>query len=557
MENLPPQLIGQSPTQGMQGMGGPMMEGYDQMSETSNEPEKILAYFSLDELQDLDQVLLQLLQGIYNKQLPEDILFDPVSNLRDYTPLDTILKNPKIEEAFSSAFSQGHQKFAMGGEVNEPGRPTDPELEKIRLEGRKGDTELAIITPFLLETFSKWAGREPGENPNGIPEFAFFSNLFKGFVRIAAPIAGAIFGGPLGAALAGGLATKLTGGSWGQSLGAGALGGFGAMAAPILGGSFQSAFPGVAGSLGSATRGIFGQNIGNALGNLFTPGVGGGVVSGLGGAGLGNVGLSGVGQMILGRAQEAGQGAAQAGIQAPGQTGGSGLLGRLLGGSALPLIGSGLLMAKGHGEEKKSLRDYERALREGESRQRQEAESNRERLGFNAPLSPARPFQYRPTNIPIPQEQYERGIVPNYFNYNLAEQNAAGGGAIRGDGKGQQDNIPKKIKENSYIIDASTVSDIGDGSSEAGIKDLDRYFGKIPSRGMQQKAKGGYIDALVSNQEYEVSPERVTAIGGGSNEKGAKILKKFVKEVRARKRTSGQKLPPKAKPISGYLKNIR
>ena len=532
MANLPPQLINQSPNQGIE---GGMMEGYDQIPDMSDEPQKILAHFSPDELVGLDE-----LQG--------GILIDPETNLRDYTPLDKILKNPEVQDAISSGLSQERQKFAAGGEVNEPGRPTDPELEELRLEGRKGDTELVIITPDLVQIFSEWGGREPKINPEtGLYEFGFFSGVFRTIARIAAPVVGAIFGGPAGAALAGGLATKLTGGSWRQSLGAGAISGLGAAAAPMIGGAFQNAFPGAAGALGSATRGIFGQNVGNALGGLFTPGTGGGVVSGLGG----------VGQMIPGAvSQAAGQGAAQAGIQASGQTGG-GFLGNLLSSRTLPLIGSSLLLAKGHGEEKRSLRDYERALRESESRQRQEGESMRERLGFNAPLSPSRPFQYKPTNIPIPQEEYKRGIIPSYFNYNLAEQHAAGGGAIRGDGKGQQDNIHKNIKENSYIIDASSVSDIGDGSTDAGFKELSRYFSKIPSHHTIHEARGGYIKAMVSDGEYEVSPEKVTAIGGGSNEKGAKILKKFVKEVRARKRTSGQKLPPKAKPIGGYLKNIR
>ena len=62
---------------------------------------------------------------------------------------------------------------------------------------------------------------------------------------------------------------------------------------------------------------------------------------------------------------------------------------------------------------------------------------------------------------------------------------------------------------------------------------------------------------MVSNEEYEISPDKVTALGHGSNEKGAKILKKFIKEVRAKKRTSGERLPPKSKSIGGYLKGIQ
>ena len=91
MQNLPPQLTpqSQSPMQ-MSAMGG-QMDGYNQMPEKGEEPQKIIAHFSLDELQDLDQFLLKTLQEIYKTNLPEDILFDPETGLRNYTPLDTIL----------------------------------------------------------------------------------------------------------------------------------------------------------------------------------------------------------------------------------------------------------------------------------------------------------------------------------------------------------------------------------------------------------------------------------------------------------------------------------
>lgn len=534
MQNLPSQLMPQSQSP----MGGQMMESNGQMPEMSEEPQKILAHFSPDELPELDEM-----QG--------GILIDPETNLREYTPLDKILRNPEIRQAALEALSQNKQKFAMGGEV-EPGRPIDPELEKLRLEGRKGDTELIIITPELLEIFTEWGGREPDINPiTGLPEFGWF----KSILRIVAPVFGAVLGGPIGAALAGGLTTKLTGGSWGQSLGAGALSGLGAFAAPMIGGAVQNAFPGFSAGLGNVTRGILGQNVGGRLANLFTPSPGGGVMS--------SIGLGGVGKMLPGAAgQAAAQGSSQAGIQAAGQTG-SGILGALGGmGNLLPLAGSGLLMAKGNKEEQKGIREYQAKLEAQEARQRQENEAIRDKMGFNRPLSPTRPFEFKPTNARLTREEIERGVEPRYFNYDLGAQLRAGGGAIRGKGKGQEDSIPKNIEENSYIIDASTVSDIGDGSTDAGFKELDRYFSRIPSQlgnspSQGHEKKGGYIKAMVSDGEYEVSPEKVTALGHGSNEKGAQILKKFIKEVRAKKRTSGERLPPKSKPVGGYLKGIQ
>lgn len=525
--NTPPQFNGsQSPF--------PMGNMPEQMQEEGEMPkeESILAHFKPEELPDLDEA-----QG--------GLVIDPETGLRDYTPLSKFMENPEVREAISQALSQNNQpSFAEGGQVEEVGRPTDPELEKLRLEGRGGDTELAIITPELLKLFTEWSGKEPQINPaTGFPEFFSFGNIFKSIARVAAPVIGAVFGGPVGAALAGGLATKLTGGSWGQSLGAGAISGLGAFAAPMIGSAFQSAFPGASGALGSAARGIFGETAGGALGNLFTSGSpsGGGLVSG----------LSGVGKMLPGMggqaaAQGIGQAASQGIPQAAGQMGG-GFLGALTKG--LPLLGAGLMMAKGHRDDKRNLQDYE-------NKNRQEEESVRNRLGFNSPLKDPKPFEYGKANFNIPQADYERGRIPRFFDYDLAEQHKASGGAIRGDGKGQQDNIPTNLEDGSYIIDASTVSDIGDGSTDAGFKELDKYFSRIPSQNIPSKARGGYLKAMVSDGEYEISPEKVTALGHGSNERGAKILEGLVKKVRAKKRTSGKKLPPKSKPIGGYLKRL-
>lgn len=539
MQNMPPHLMPQSPSpmQGMPPMESQMMEG---MGNEEEQPQKIVVHFDPEELSGLDE-----LQG--------GISIDPETGLRDYIPLDKILKVPEIRNEISAALSQEKQKFAMGGEVTEPGRPTDPELEELRMKGRHGDTELAIITPDLLEIFSEWIGREPKINPHtGLPEFGGkIGRIFTEAVRTV----GTLFGPITGFA-----ASKLTGQSTGaafKNAGIGAAlaltaltagaGGFGGM----LGGSSGAA--GAAGASGSA--GMLG-NIGSGLGKIFGMSPGGGIASP-----HAVVGANTVGRMLPGSAF--GQGMGQAGIQAAGQSGGAGFLGNILGGGAgggggllsgigqtLPLIGSGLLMSKGHKEEQKSIREHQQALEAKEQREKQEAEAMRERMGFNAKLNPLEPYRRRQVNPNQSREDYLRGIAPSYF------ENYAEGGAIRGDGKGQQDNIPKNIKENSYIIDASTVSDIGDGSSDAGIKELNRYFGKIPSHGMPKEARGGYIQAMVSDGEYEVPPEKVTAIGRGSNQKGAQILKKFVQEIRATKRTSGKKLPPKSKPIGGYLKGI-
>ena len=54
------------------------------------------------------------------------------------------------------------------------------------------------------------------------------AKVFKGLKRVASvalPIAGSIFGGPLGALAGGAIGTKLGGGSWGDALTSGLLSG--------------------------------------------------------------------------------------------------------------------------------------------------------------------------------------------------------------------------------------------------------------------------------------------------------------------------------------------
>lgn len=106
-------------------------------------------------------------------------------------------------------------------------------------------------------------------------------------------------------------------------------------------------------------------------------------------------------------------------------------------------------------------------------------------------------------------------------------------GLLRGMGGGQQDNVRRQLPENSYIIDASTVSDIGDGNTERG---------------------GKMLDALVSNGEYEVFPEAVTKLGEGDVDKGVEKLDSLVKNVRKAKRGGKAKLPPKLGKLSKYMK---
>jgi hypothetical protein len=512
----------------------PIPQNMDQFSPSNREEENekdqpLIAHFTKDEIKDLVEVMETL--GV------EEII-NPETNLVDLRPLTAFMENPEIENAISQALAEEQTaKFAEGGEV-EFGRPIAPELEELRQQGTGDDTELAIISPKLMNIFDKWNGSKPDLNPyTGLPQYGFLRSIgriLKPIARIAAPVIGGMLGGPAGAALASGITGKLMGDSWGKALGQAALGGAGAYFAPAIGGQFQGMFPGASSAMGGATRSVLGNNIGGQLGNFFTPAAGGsGVLGGLGGM-----------------ATKAGMG------QAAGQVAGNGGMGGMLsslmggGGNLLPLGAAGLMAFKGNQQEQKSLKEhdawqrgeYERLRARGEEPWRKPKALNRKlRDDLRTPEEKAAGKQHQNfEDTPLDKIEYE----------------LKGGGAIRGIGKGQQDNIPKKIKQNSYIIDASSVSDIGDGSTDGGFKELDGFFSRVPSKSFNGKRKG-VINALVSDGEYEVDPDKVTALGGGSNEKGAALLKSMIQQIRNQKRTTGNRLPPKAKPLNGYLSNLK
>lgn len=233
MPNLPHEMMKQGMPQGQSPMGKlPSLEGMEQ--EGNEEPTNILAHFTPQEISMLDEM-----QG--------QVVIDPETNLRDYTMLEFILKDPQVQDYIAQTLGSPEKKeFAEGGfvgneQINEPGRPNLPELERLREEGRGDDTELAIITTDIAKIFAEMNGGKTNYNPvTGFPEYGFFKSL----VRVAAGIGGFLVGGPLGAAVGAGLAHKATGDTWGGSLKAAAMG-FGAgtafnWAAPALG------FPGAA-----------------------------------------------------------------------------------------------------------------------------------------------------------------------------------------------------------------------------------------------------------------------------------------------------------------------
>jgi hypothetical protein len=121
-----------------------------------------------------------------------------------------------------------------------------------------------------------------------------------------------------------------------------------------------------------------------------------------------------------------------------------------------------------------------------------------------------------------------------------------------GGGTGQSDDIPAMLHDGDYVMDAETVSALGDGSSKAGMHVLESFRKQVP-----HKAEGGSnpVPAKIADGEYVFPASFVTALGGGDNRKGAEILDGLRTKLRAQKRSTPlDKIPSKAKAPIDYIK---
>ena len=99
-------------------------------------------------------------------------------------------------------------------------------------------------------------------------------------------------------------------------------------------------------------------------------------------------------------------------------------------------------------------------------------------------------FNRAQTN-PSVTKRYGFGPQAQFFSDNRLPSSgvvsAAMGQYVKGGGTGTSDSIPAKLSDGEYVIDAQTVSMLGDGSSDAGAKKLDQMRHAI------RKQKGGAL----------------------------------------------------------------
>lgn len=513
----------------------------------------IIVRMNIQELEGLDN-----LQGL--------VIQDPKTGIRAYPRLAQIIENPEFQEFFQTAFSNAQKHGHISKDLEEaydvvkqhaiPYQETqeeqhNPYIKSLEEQGPGEDKKFAYLPINFVEFLIKLHGK-PKLSPEGLLSFGFWSS----FVRVIGTIGGALFGGPLGAGLGNAAARVVTGSSPVNAL----VGGL------------------KTGALAYGAQGL-GQAAGLSAATPYSGGFFGGapnmLATGLGAMGIGNaaaaapaaaktISAASVGLPVGVAAPHTLQ--AQAAAAAAQKAASSGIMGSLANVAPWGILGLSYLSDK---QNHKFLENKAR-----EERERQERE--KEQLGYRPNWKPVMSKRHveNPEFYNVSKEDMKHGIFPSPFIEAPRQEYAKGGYVksltkgqlIKGPGKGQDDDIKTSVLDGSYISDASSTSDFGDGSSEAGAKVLKKFEQQILNKYPKNLVKSiekhvsrtsRPVPVYLSNDEYIFKPAVVSALGRGSNKDGADVLRHMIKKLRVHKASNGNELPPKAKDPWDYIKQRR
>ena len=199
-------------------------------------------------------------------------------------------------------------------------------------------------------------------------------------------------------------------------------------------------------------------------------------------------------------------------------------------------------------KEKEDLSQYYEDKEENERRKRQQFEM------INEPM--------KGDLFPQPKPMESHFNRPTRLQYKKGGQ--IRGEEIRGKGTGQSDDIPKTVPENSWVWDATTVAHLGDGTTNAGQKAIEKFETIIKKEKLPhvkkmidttiKKTPLRQVPCALSNGERVTPAHLVAAAGDGSFHKGAKILRQMTRDLRKHKASKGLDLPPSAHDLETYYK---
>jgi hypothetical protein len=373
-------------------------------------------------------------------------------------------------------------RYAHGGSVHP--RNLSEMAELIREEGDEDDSILAHINPEEAEELSYSHGMDI--NPlTGLPQFGRAKRFFKRLGRKAIPFIGAAIGnailpgvgGVLGGAAGNALRAKtehkdpFKAALRGAGIGAGL--GFGM---PLLGSGLSSlGATNIGGGLSAIGGGQYGQGL-SALKQAFTPGATQGFVQGAtrtaSGAGplgslMKNTGFGTTAKSLYPTAEQSPQ---KGGFFSDilGQGGLSNLL--------LPAALIGTAMRKEKMKPAYEQPSFEKiASMTG-------PQSLRKMWGPEDMPRPVTPFERKRLEVPSLTEEM-LGLKPYHYSPYYEEYATGGqvaeGGYMQGGTKGQDDKIPAYLSDGEFVIPADVVSAQGDGNNAAGARQFYEYISRI------------------------------------------------------------------------------
>lgn len=171
-----------------------------------------------------------------------------------------------------------------------------------------------------------------------------------------------------------------------------------------------------------------------------------------------------------------------------------------------------------------------------------------------------RGFKYNPITGDYEQEAYMGGGSEGYTTLSGAEgredpNNSYGGrDSYSDEGKAAsargdvyfRDGGQVNMQNNGFVVDAHTVSEVGNGSSNAGMERFMAIGGRPivgPGDGTSDSIPAnidGIQPAMVARDEVYMPPPAVAAYGGGSLKMGEKKLYKLMDQARASRKKNGR-----------------
>jgi len=338
---------------------------------------------------------------------------------------------------------------------------------QIEAQGRGPDTSLAHISPDESAMLDYMQGGRRMNPVTGLAEYGLFGKILKAVAKIGASTVGFMYGGPLGAAAASAAVSKLTGDSWKSALTTGAISG---ITSGI--GSYAS---GVGkGASGLSRLGEVATTSGNTIAaGALTPAVNLSPLTGTGANTVseavkaGTMGATGLSVLNPSNIMNAGYGVLGAGL-------GAGISNK--GTPATPLP-TPYQAPYDPNNVFSWMRPNRGGLLPGQTPRSPIPQPDPMDV-YNQGMGYADGGDVAPVGMGLPQSAAMPQLMSAaQFGY----LNARTGGRIAGPGDGKSDDIPALLSNGEHVIDAATVSDLGNGDNDTGQKRLEEIKHKIRS----------------------------------------------------------------------------